>query len=208
MMREAVGSGKTVEEAIDSALAELNIPREEADITILELPSRGLFGILPGKDAMVHVRERFDPVLYASDWVENLLAKMHVNARVSVRKPAESIEISVTGQNLGPLIGRRGQTLDALQYLTTLSLNKKTADFIPVSVDVGDYRKKRQLVIERTARSAMNKVVKTGNKVILNPMSPAERRLVHMALSEEAGVVTYSIGEEPRRKVVIDIKRD
>jgi len=207
-MREAVGSGKTVEEAIAVALAELKIEREDADISVLDLPSKGLLGFLPGKNAKVHVRELFDPVLFASDWVEQLLKKMRINARVNVKQQDESIEISISGQDLGVLIGRRGQTLDALQYLTTLAVNKKTADFVPVSIDIGDYRKKLQLSIERTSLAAMNKVKETGQKVILNPMTPAERRLVHMVLSEEADIVTYSIGEEPRRKVVVDIKRD
>ena len=205
-MREAVGTGKTVEEAIDIALDELKIQREEADITILELPSKGLFGILAGKNAKVHVRELFDPVSFASDWVEQLLRKMQINVRVMAERLGENIEVSIEGQNLGALIGRRGQTLDSLQYLTTLALNKKTDDFIPVVVDVGDYRKKRQESVERTALSTMQKVIKTGRKIILNPMTPAERRLVHMALSEETEVITYSIGDEPRRKVVIDVK--
>lgn len=208
-MREAVGTGKTVEEAIASALAELQIEREDADITILELPSKGLLGILPGKNAVVHVREQFDSVLYASDWVEKLMNKMQINARVSVNPHAvqgEGIEINIKGQNLGVLIGRRGQTLDALQYITTLVVNKKTVDFTPVLVDVGDYRKKREQVVEKTALAAKDKVLKTGQKVILNPMTPAERRLVHMVLGDDAEVITYSIGEEPRRKVVIDKK--
>lgn len=207
-MREAVGTGKTVEEAIAVALAELQIEREDADISIVELPSKGLLGILPGKDAVVHVKEQFDIVLFASDWVENLLHKMHVNARVKVSSQTEGIEINISGNNLGSLIGRRGQTLDSLQYITTLVVNKKTDDFIPVMVDVGDYRKKRQQVIEKTALSAKDKVLKTGQKVILNPMSPAERRLVHMALGDDSEIETYSIGEEPRRKVVIDKKTD
>jgi spoIIIJ-associated protein len=207
-MREAVGTGKTVEEAIESALGELKIQREDADVTVLELPSKGLFGFLPGKNAMVHVRELFDPVTFASDWVEQLLRKMQINARVMADRQGENIEVNVQGQNLGALIGRRGQTLDSLQYLTTLALNRKTDDFIPVVVDVGDYRKKRQESVERTAYSAMQKVIKTGRKVVLNPMTPAERRLVHMVLSEEKEVVTYSIGEEPRRKVVIDINKE
>lgn len=207
-MREAVGSGKTVEEAIAAALAELKIEREDADITILELPSKGLLGILPGKNAEVHVKERFDPALFASDWMNQLLKKMMIQARVSVSTSDDGLEININGQNLGVLIGKRGQTLDALQYVTTLAVNKKTTDFLPVLVDVGEYRKKRQESVEKIALSAMEKVIKTGQKIILNPMSPAERRLVHMVLSEEPQVVTYSIGEEPRRKVVIDIKKD
>ena len=206
-MREAVGREKTVEEAIASALAELKIEREQADITIQELPSKGLLGILPGKDAVVLVREQFDPVLYLSDWFDEFLNKMHVNARSSVEMGPDGVEVRISGHNLGALIGRRGQTLDSLQYLATLVLNKKTADFVPVFVDVGDYREKRRQAVEKTALAGADKVIRTGRKFILPPMTPAERRLVHMALSDK-DVVTYSIGEEPRRKVVIDVKRD
>lgn len=206
-MREAVGTGKTVEEAIASALAELNIEREQADITIEELPSKGLLGIIPGKSAVVHVRERFDPALYVSDWLDGLLRTMRVNARVNVFLGLDGVEARISGSNLGALIGRRGQTLDSLQYLTTLVLNKRTDDFVPVSVDIGDYRKNRQQSLEKTALSGAKKVLQTGRKLILAPMTPAERRHVHMVLSD-SDVVTYSIGEEPRRKVVIDIKKD
>lgn len=206
-MREAVGTGKTVEEAIASALAELKIPREQADITIEELPTKGLLGILPGKNAVVHVREQFDPVLFVSDWLEELLRNMQFSTRVKVDQRKDGIEACITGNNLGALIGRRGQTLDSLQYLTTLVLNKKVDEFLPVSVDVGSYRKHRQESIEKTALSGASKVIETGQKVALAPMTPAERRFVHMVLSDK-DVVTYSVGEDPRRKVVIDIKRD
>jgi|SRR5690554_374727 len=205
-MREAVGNGKTVEEAIAAALEDLKIAREDADITVLELPTRGLLGILPGKEAKVHVRELFDPILFASDWMEKLLENMHVNARVHVQEQDQRICIDIQGQNLGALIGRKGQTLDALQYLTTLALNKKCSDFMPVLVDAGDYRKNRQQSIEKNALSAADRVLRTGRKIALGPMNAAERRYVHMALSGKSGIATYSVGEEPRRKVVVDIE--
>ncbi|HBI56757.1 MAG TPA: protein jag [Firmicutes bacterium] len=207
-MKEVTGTGKTVEEAIESALSELSIKREDADITIVELPTKGLFGILPGKNAVVQVREQFDPVLFAADWMEQILEKMRINARVGVRLQDERIELDIAGNNLGVLIGRRGQTLDALQYITTLAVNKKTVEFVPVQVDAGGYREKRRLTIQKNALSAKQKAVKTGRKIALEPMTPAERRLVHMALSDDHDVVTYSIGEEPSRRVVIDLKRD
>lgn len=205
-MKEATGAGKTVEEAIEAALSELGVNREDADIEILELPARGLLGIFPGKNAVVHVRERFDPVLFASEWLEILLREMKINARVAVRFGEGRIELDITGQDLGVLIGRRGQTLDALQYITTLAVNRKTPDFVPVQVDAGGYREKRRQTIQKDALAAKEKVLQTGRKVILAPMSPAERRLVHMVLSDDPKVVTYSIDEEPARKVVIDLK--
>ncbi len=207
-MREVTASGRTVEEAIEAALAELNIEREDADITIVELPSKGLLGILPGKDVVVHVKEHFDPVLFASEWLETLLAKMRINGRVETKFEDGRIELSITGSNMGVLIGRRGQTLDALQYITTLAVNKKTSDFVPVHVDAGGYREKRRRTIEKNALAAKQKAIATGRHVVLPPMTPAERRLVHMVLSDDQAVSTHSIGEEPDRRVVIDLKRD
>lgn len=203
-MREATGTGKTVEEAIEVALAELQLQREEADVTIVELPAKGLFGLLPGKNAVVHVRELFDPVIYATEWMEEVLKRMGMIARVGFSYSDNRIELDITGNNMGVLIGRRGQTLDALQYLTTLALNKKTEEFIPVQVDAGGYRKKRAQAINKDAIAAKARVIKTGRKVTLEPMNAAERRLVHMALSDDPEVVTYSIDEDPYRKVVID----
>lgn len=207
-MREVTGTGKTVEEAIEAALGELNINREDADITIVELPSKGLLGILPGKDAVVHVKEEFDPVLFAAEWLEDLLAKMRINARVATKFKDDRIELSITGNNMGVLIGRRGQTLDALQYITTLAVNKKTSVFVPVHVDAGGYREKRRQTIEKNALAARQKVIATGRHFVLEPMTPAERRFVHMVLSEDQEVSTHSIGEEPDRRVVIDLKRE
>jgi spoIIIJ-associated protein len=207
-MREATGTGKTVEEAIQVALAELSLQREDADITIVELPTKGLLGILPGKNAVVQVRERFDPVLFAAEWMEKTLAKMRLSGRVGVRYRDDRIELDITGNNMGVLIGRRGQTLDALQYIATLAVNRKTGNFVPVQVDAGGYREKRRQSIQSNALAAKQKVVRTGRKVALEPMNPAERRLVHMALSGDAEVVTYSIDEEPARRVVVDLKRD
>lgn len=205
-MREVTGTGKTVEEAIEVALVELNINREDADITIVELPSKGLLGILPGKDAEVLVKERFDPVLFASEWLEQLMTKMRNNARVGTKFQDGRIELSITGNNMGVLIGRHGQTLDALQYITTLAVNKKTPDFVPVHVDAGGYREKRRQTIEKDALAAKQKVISTGRQITLEPMTPAERRLVHMVLGDDPEVSTYSIGEEPARRVVIDLK--
>lgn len=207
-MREATGTGKTVEEAIEVALSELNLQREQVEVTIVELPAKGLLGILPGKNAVVHVREHFDPVLFAADWMEKVLQKMKIIARVGVGLTEGRIELDITGSNMGVLIGRRGQTLDALQYVATLAVNKKCADFTPVQVDAGGYREKRRQVIEKSAHSAKQRAIRTGRKVVLEPMTPAERRLVHMALCNDRDVVTYSIDEEPMRRVVIEQKRE
>lgn len=205
-MREVTATGKTVPEAIEAGLAELGLTREQVEIEVLELPSKGMFGILPGKNASVLIKEVFDAEKYIGDWYKELFAKMELDAVISCHTIDRGIQVDVRGRDLGALIGRHGQTLDSLQYLGTLVLNRRLKDFTPVTLDVGDYRKKRHQSLESLAVSSARKVKKLGQKVILNPMSAAERRIIHMTLSNDNEVQTYSTGEEPRRRVVIEKK--
>lgn len=202
-MKEVTATGKTVEEAIEKALAELKLPREQAEVNVLELPSRGILGLM-GKDAMVRVKALFDPVDFVENWLEKFLSKAGLPGRVRVTMGEGFVLAEVSGERAGPLIGRHGQTLDALQYMLTLALNRNTDEYIPVSLDIGGYRKKRNQSVERIAKQAAEKVLRTGEKVTLSPMTPSERRIVHLALGEYEGINTYSIGEEPRRKVVVE----
>ncbi len=202
-MKEVVTSGKTVEEAIEKALAELNVPREEAEVDVVEIPTKGILGIM-GKDAVVKVRLLFDPATFAEKWLQEFLDKAEMPGRVHSHMEEGVVLASISGDKAGPLIGRHGQTLDSLQYVLTLTLNKKTESYVPVVLDVGDYRKNRNETVEKMAEQAAQKAVETGEKVILSAMSSAERRLVHLALSENKQVKTYSTGEEPRRQVVVE----
>lgn len=202
-MKEVTATGKTVQEAIDKALAELKLPREQAEVNVLELPSRGILGLM-GKDAMVRVKALFDPVDFADHWLEKFLNKSGLPGRVRVTQSEGVVIAEIAGGRAGPLIGRHGQTLNALQYMLTLALNRNTEEYIPVSLDIGGYRKKRNQSVERIAKQAARKVLRTGEKVVLSPMSASERRIVHLALSEYSEINTYSIGEEPHRKVVVE----
>ncbi|MTI93897.1 MAG: protein jag [Firmicutes bacterium] len=205
-MREVTATGKSVPEAIETALAELKLSRDQVDIEILELPTKGLLGILAGKEAKVLVKEVFNPAEFACQWLEELIGHMGSQVRVEAVQEEETLFLNVYGRDLGALIGRHGQTLDALQYLTTLAVNKRAGKFVPLIVDVGEYRKKREESLARLAEQSARKVKKTGQKVTLNPMNAADRRIIHMTLSNDNAVNTYSVDDEPRRKVVIEKK--
>ncbi len=200
---EVVASGKTVEEAIEKALEELKIPREEAEIDVEEIPAKGILGIM-SKEAVVRARRLFDPATFAEKWLQEFLDKASMSGRVHTQTEDGAVFAFISGDNAGPLIGRHGQTLESLQYLLTLTVNKHTDAYVPVVLDIGDYRKKRNKAVEEMARQAAQKVLETGQEVTLSAMSPAERRIVHLTLSENEKVKTYSIGEEPRRQVVVE----
>lgn len=212
-MRSVEKTAKTIEEAIELALSDLNIKKENAKIDILEEPSKGFLGIIGSKDAKVRVEEiveikEEDYKKIAYDFLRNVLNAMDVKAEIRIKETPEYLHIDVTGPKMGIIIGRRGQTLDALQYLLTLVVNKKNerGDYVRIILDTEDYRKKREQTLERLANRLAGRVVKSNRKVELEPMNPYERRIIHYTLQNYPGVITYSEGEEPFRKVIIDCK--
>jgi spoIIIJ-associated protein len=228
-------SAKTVEEAVIAALEELNVAREKVDIEVLEQPTKGIFGILGNKLAKVRVtvkeekpaakpiekkeekKVELKPIRVtdytlekekARKFLRDVLESMDIKAEIRVRDTNEGLYINLAGPKMGVIIGRRGQTLDSLQYLVSLVVNKdKDRDsFVKVILDTEDYRKKREETLERLARRLAERVQKTGKKVELEPMNPYERRIIHSALQEYADITTFSEGEEPFRKVIISHK--
>jgi len=203
--------GRTVEEAVAEALARLQAGRDEVHITVLEEGTKGLFGLIGSKQAKVRV-ERIPAhelkLARTVAFLKELLAKMGVEAEVTGTADEETINVEVTGEGLGVLIGRRGQTLDALQYLTGLAVNRQTGEsWHRVVIDVEGYRERRTETLQQLAQRMAAKVQATGRRVVLDPMTAAERRIVHQELSQVAGVETHSEGKEPYRKVVIVPKK-
>lgn len=211
-------TGKTIEEAIEAALTELSVTRDEVDIEILETPSKGLFGLIGGKPARVRLQVKQLPPVNKKESEINPLdtAKMFLNNIFAVMKMDVAIEATIVedhnvlnlrGDDLGVLIGKHGQTLDALQYLTNLTANKDTENRIRIILDVEDYRKRREDTLSQLALRLADKVKRRGDKVALEPMSSHERKIIHSALQNDNRIVTYSEGDEPFRKVVIALKR-
>lgn len=200
--------GKTVEEAIIAGLSELGISRERAQIEILQEPmKKGLFGLLGMTNARVRVAYEDDPGQTGVAFLEKVCKAMGVEAGFVVKQEGDFWHIDISGPELGILIGRRGDTLEALQYITSLAVGRQIAERVRIIVDVEGYRQRREETLVRLARRLSEKVKRTGGRVVLEPMNPHERRIIHTALQDEGRITTFSEGEEPNRRVVISLKR-
>ncbi len=201
-------TGKTLDEAIEACLKELGVSRDQVLIEVLEEPGKkGLLGIFGSKAARVKVSLDDDPSSLACKFLKKLTEAMDVNADFEVFHREDHILINITGSDLGILIGRRGDTLESIQFLTNLAIAKKITGKTRVIIDVEGYRKRREETLIKLAKRLAEKVKKTGSRVVLEPMTPHERRIIHTALQNEWKISTFSEGEEPHRRVVISLKR-
>jgi len=207
-MRVAEKTGKTVEEAIAAGVLELGVDRNRVKIEVLEEPAKiGLFGLFGTRLARVQISYEDDPGMLAADFIHKICQAMGVNANTQASKDGEHWHIDITGPELGILIGRRGDTLDALQYLTNLAVARKLSERVRLIVDVEGYRLRREETLVRLAKRLSEKVKKTGIRIVLEPMNPYERRIIHTSLQDEARISTFSEGADPNRRVVISLKR-
>lgn len=202
-MRVVEISARNVEEAIKMAAEELKLSIDEFDVEILEESSKGFLGILGGKHARIRATEKPNKVTSAKQFLEEVTARIGLKTTVLVREEDDFVKMTLTGANLGSLIGRRGETLDALQYLTNLVANKHSHERKKIVLDAEGYRQRREETLTTLARRLADKVARTGTAVVLEPMNPQERRIIHTALQDDRKVQTLSEGEEPFRKVVI-----
>ena len=207
-MRVAEKTGKTVEEAIVAGVLELGVDRKRAKIEVLEEPAKkGLFGLFGTRQARVRISYEDDPGILASDFIRKICQAMGIKANTQASKDGEHWHIDITGPELGILIGRRGDTLDALQYLTNLAVARKLSERVRLIVDVEGYRLRREETLVRLAKRLSEKVKRTGIRIVLEPMNPYERRIIHTSLQDEARISTLSEGADPNRRVVISLKR-
>lgn len=196
-------TGKTIDSAVQAALTELEAKKEDVEIEVLEEPSKGLFGFIGTKPAKVRVTLPEKPEKVAVDFLEKIFNKLGVKVTTEIFHREESILLSMTGADLGILIGRRGETLDSLQYLVNLAVGKKFGQKFRIVLDVEGYRKRREQTLINLAQRLSEKARRTGQNLVLEPMSPHERRIIHTALQNDNKVRTFSEGEEPYRKVII-----
>jgi len=200
-------TGKTIEEAVALALSELEVSIDRIDYEVLEAPSRGFFGFIGTKLAKVRVTVKpIDPIKVAQDFLEKIFNLMKLEVQMEKIAKQDNTVFNIRGNDLGILIGKHGQTLDALQYLTNLTANRDSQGKVRIVLDVEDYRQRRAETLTRLASRLADNVRRRGEKVVLEPMSSGERKIIHMALQNDQRVVTYSEGEEPYRKVVIALK--
>lgn len=199
--------GKSVDEAIKAALDELSCEIDDVIIEVIEEPSKGLLGLVK-KPAVVKVSVREKPEEDVRHSLEDLLNKMKLDYRITnVEWEEGRVRINITGKDMGLLIGRKGETLNAVQFVLGLIVNRNREEKVRVVLDVEDYRKKREQSLEALALRLSDRVKKTRKSVVMRPMSSQERRIVHTALQGDPQISTYSMGDEPNRKVVISLKK-
>ncbi len=200
-------SAKTKEEAIKLALSELGVSEDEAEIEIIEEGSKGFLG-LGGKEAVVRVTVVPDPERRARTFLSKLFEIAGENVDIAIKKADGALDIDLKGSDMGVIIGKRGETLDAIQHLTSLVVNRGDSSFVRVSIDTENYREKRIKTLESLAHKIAHKVTRTGRNTTLEPMNAFERRIIHSALQNDEYVTTYSIGQGVNRKVVVALKKD
>lgn len=225
-------SAKNKEAAIEAALKELGAAREDVDIEVLDEGSKGFLGIgardarvrvtlkkaqseeaapaqtsAPVREAKKEERPKKEslggPEEDAKKFLGDIFSAMNLDVSIDAKMDEQSISIDLAGENMGIVIGKRGDTLDSLQYLTSLVVNQRSEDYIKVSIDTENYREKRTEALLALSNRLAEKVTKTGKKFTLEPMNPYERRIIHSNLQDSETVTTYSVGAEPYRKVVI-----
>ncbi len=207
-MRTLEIMGKTVDEAVKSALVQLNVSKDDVEIQVLEEGSKGLFKIIGSKPAKVLVKVKNDYIYESKKFLKDVLDKMSVTAEIVVEEKDDTIRIELKGKDMGILIGYRGETLDALQYLLSLVINKYNENtYKRVVLDTENYRAKREETLQNLANKMAHNVKRSGKVFKLEPMNPYERRVIHSALQNDKYVSTYSEGEEPYRRVVIELKK-
>ncbi len=200
--------GKSVDEAVKAALEELGADFEDVIVEVLEEPSKGILGVIGKKSALVRVTLREKPEQKVRETLVSILNCMKLEYEIERTEFNDGVvRINIIGKDMGLLIGRKGETLNSLQFLLGLIVNKDRQDKIRVALDVEDYRLKREESLKNLALKLSDKVKKTRKSVVMRPMSPQERRIVHTVLQNDPNIVTFSQGEEPNRKVVISLKR-
>lgn len=201
-MKSVETMGKTVEEAVALALGELGLKEEDVEIEVIDSGSKGFLG-MGARDATVKVSYTFDPEKAAKKFLDELFEVWGENVEIWTRLEDDVLKIELAGDNMGVIIGKRGDTLDAIQYLVSLYVNKGGKEFLKVSVDTENYREKRNKTLESLSKKLAIRVAKTRKNMTLEPMNSYERRIIHATLQNDRYVTTYSIGQSPNRRVVI-----
>ena len=202
-------SARTVDDAITEALVKLGATSDQIEYEVIEKGSTGFLGIAR-KDAVIKVRKKYSVEGDITEFLQKIFAAMDLKVEIIIEKAEDgnTYNVELKGDDMGILIGKRGQTLDSLQYLANLAVNKNSEEYIKVKIDTEDYRKRRRETLENLAKNIAYKVKRTRRPVSLEPMNPYERRIIHAAVQNDKYVTTRSEGEEPFRHVVIALKKE
>ena len=202
-------SGRTVEDAVTEAVIKLGTTSDKIEYEVIDKGSAGFLGI-NRKDAVIKVWKKYSVEDNIREFLNKVFHAMELEVEILISQDEEGkvFDVDLKGADMGVLIGKRGQTLDAIQYLTNLAVNKNAEEYVKVKVDTEDYRKRRRETLENLAKNSAFKVKRTTRPVSLEPMNPFERRIIHSALQNDKFVSTHSEGIEPYRHVVVTLKRD
>ena len=202
-------TGKTVEEALTNALIQLETTSDKVEYEVIDKGSSGILGIFNSKPAKIAIWKKESMEDKVKQFLKDIFGAMEleVTIEMTVKEDEEVIEINLVGDDMGVLIGKRGQTLDSLQYLVSLVANKESGKYYRVKLDTENYRERRKATLESLAKNIAYKVKRTRRSVSLEPMNPYERRIIHSALQNDRYVSTKSEGEEPFRHVVVFMKK-
>jgi len=201
-LKKTEKTAKSVSEATKLALDELGVSADEAIVTVLDEGTKGFLGI-GSKEAKVSAELKEPATKAARVFLDDVFKAMALDVDIDARAEGGALNIALSGEHMGIVIGKRGDTLDSLQYLTSLIVNHESDDYIKVTIDTENYRAKREQALVALSARLADKVAKSGRKYTLEPMNPYERRIIHANLQANEAVTTFSVGEEPYRKVVI-----
>ena len=199
-------SAKTVDDAVTEALIKLGATSDQIEYEVVEKGSTGFLGI-GSKAAVIKVRKKCSTEDVIREFLGKIFDAMELEVEIQITNSENNYSVELKGDEMGVLIGKRGQTLDSLQYLTNLAVNKNSEEYVKVKIDTEDYRKRRKETLENLAKNIAYKVKRTKRPVSLEPMNPFERRVIHSALQNDKFVTTHSEGEEPYRHVVVTLKK-
>ncbi|MDP4105527.1 MAG: RNA-binding cell elongation regulator Jag/EloR [Bacillota bacterium] len=206
-MKQVTATGQTVEEAVSQALAQLNTTKDRTEVSIIDEGKRGIFGIFGSRPAIVKVTvKKEDPIEEAKKFLYQVSEQMGASIDIEVKKDGKQVQLYLKGEKIALLIGKRGQTLNSLQYLTQLVINRHAEQYLTVILDAEDYRNRRNETLIHLAHRLAQKALKTGKDVSLEPMPSYERKVIHTALADNKKIKTFSDGSEPHRYIVISPK--
>lgn len=205
-VKNVVATGRTVEEAVRAGLELLNAREDRVRIRVLEQPSKGFLGLLGSKSAKVELELIPDPVEEALDFLRDVLDAIGIEGTLDAEDRRDGVLVRISGNDMGLIIGRHGQALDALQFLTNMVANRRAASPRRIVLDAERFRERRREALERLSERMAERVRRTRKEVVLDPMSSADRKIIHTHLQNHPAVRTYSKGEEPNRRVVISPK--
>ncbi|WP_062350997.1 RNA-binding cell elongation regulator Jag/EloR [Bacillus kwashiorkori] len=202
-MKQVTATGPSIEEAVQNALLELNTTEDRVEVKIIDEGKKGIFGVFGSRPAVVKVTVVINPIAEAEKFLKAVCSEMDIDVQINIEQEDRNVRFELTADKAALLIGKRGQTLNALQSLTQLLLNRYSEQFMIVQLDAENYRKKREESLTILANRLASKVVREKKEVKLEPMPSYERKIIHAALSGNKEVTTYSVGSDPNRHLVI-----